>query len=60
MYSTINLNGADVGSTAMDWGTTSAVKGKEDSEVVSGSGNLIVNVDTQDLDYWTVKIYAYS
>src|SRR5574344_207818 len=40
LYTNSYLNGASVGSTAVDWGTTSAVKGKEDSVIFSGSGSL--------------------
>lgn len=60
LYTTSTLNGYDAGSTAVDWGTTSAVKGKEDSVVFDGYGDLVINVDTQDLDYWTIKVYSYS
>ncbi|MDD2643342.1 MAG: zinc ribbon domain-containing protein [Methanobacteriaceae archaeon] len=60
LYTNSYLNGASVGSTAVDWGTTSAVKGKEDSVIFSGSGSLSIDVDTQDLDSWTIKVYSYS
>lgn len=59
LYTNVMNNGNIVGSSQLDWGGKSAVASQSKTLEFSGSGTQSINIDTYELQWWTVEVWEY-
>lgn len=59
LYTSVISSGGSVGSSDLDWGSTSAVATKSKTLEFTGSGTHSISIDAYELQWWTVEVWEY-